>query len=107
MPEVVNVLIAIALFTILSAMLAALIYFCSRIFYVKEDPRFDFILKNLPGANCGGCGHPGCSGFANSIIKDGTNPRNCKPIKQEYVDIIDEYIKKTTGPNREYIGEEA
>ncbi len=26
------------------------------------------ILNELPGANCGGCGLPGCSSFANSIV---------------------------------------
>ena len=27
---------------------------------VKEDPRIGLVTAALPGANCGGCGFPGC-----------------------------------------------
>lgn len=104
MPTLVNLLIAVGFFTVLSAILAGAICICAKIFYVKDDPRFEEVLKNLPGANCGGCGYPGCSGLANAIIKEGVKPANCKPIKKENIDIIEEYIKKTTGPNGEFIG---
>jgi len=39
--------------------------------HVEEDPRIGLILEELPGANCGGCGYPGCGSFADNII-DGT-----------------------------------
>ena len=107
MPEAINVIISVILFAILSALLAIAIVVCSKIFYVKDDPRFENVLKNLPGANCGGCGHPGCSGLANAIIKGEAKASNCKPIKKDQIDIIEEYLKKTTGPNGEYIEQEA
>ena len=107
MPEAINVVIAVIFFAILSAILAVVIVVCSKVFYVKDDPRFENVLKNLPGANCGGCGHPGCAGLANAIIKDGVKPSACKPIKKEQIDLIEEYLKKTTGPNGEYIEQEA
>lgn len=100
---VINVLIGIGVFALLSALLAGAICICSKVFYVENDPRYEEVLKNLPGANCGGCGYAGCSGFANAIISEGANPRNCKPNKQEKVDLITAYIKATTGPNGEYI----
>lgn len=62
------------LFTILTlcvlGVLAALIlYFVAQKFKVYEDPRIDEVEKMLPGANCGGCGFPGCRGMADALVK--------------------------------------
>lgn len=46
---------------------------------VETDPRVDAILEALPGANCGACGFPGCSGLANSIV-DNKAPVNACPV---------------------------
>lgn len=35
---------------------------------VEVDPREAQINEVLPGANCGACGHPGCSGYASAIV---------------------------------------
>ncbi len=40
----------------------------SRVFYVEEDPRIAEVEAVLPGANCGGCGYPGCSGAAEAVV---------------------------------------
>ncbi len=40
----------------------------SRVFYVEEDPRVAEVEEALPGANCGGCGFPGCSAAAEAIV---------------------------------------
>lgn len=37
-------------------------------FAIEQDPRQDRIAEVLPGANCGGCGFPGCSGLAAAIV---------------------------------------
>lgn len=39
-------------------------------FAIEQDPRQDTITGVLPGANCGGCGYPGCSGLAGAIVAD-------------------------------------
>ncbi|SFM74676.1 RnfABCDGE type electron transport complex subunit B [Thermodesulforhabdus norvegica] len=49
----------------------------SRIFYVYVDPRIDEVLNVLPGANCGGCGYPGCAGAAEAIVKGEAPPNVC------------------------------
>ncbi len=36
----------------------------SQIFYVYIDPKILKVEDALPGANCGGCGLPGCSANA-------------------------------------------
>jgi electron transport complex protein RnfB len=46
-------------------------------FAVKVDPRITQIAEVLPGANCGGCGYPGCSGYAAAIVTSGADPGLC------------------------------
>lgn len=41
----------------------------SRAFAVHKDPRVAQIEAVLPGANCGACGAPGCSGFAEGVVE--------------------------------------
>jgi Na+-translocating ferredoxin:NAD+ oxidoreductase RNF subunit RnfB len=48
---------------------ATVLYFVSQAFYVEEDPRIEKVQEALPAANCGGCGYPGCSGFADACVK--------------------------------------
>jgi Na+-translocating ferredoxin:NAD+ oxidoreductase RNF subunit RnfB len=40
---------------------------------VREDPRIGMVTAALPGANCGGCGFPGCDGYARALVA-GTAP---------------------------------
>ncbi len=35
---------------------------------VYVDPRLEMVAGELPGANCGGCGYPGCTAFADAIV---------------------------------------
>ena len=51
----------------------------SEVFKVEEDPRIGQVLECLPGANCGGCGFPGCGGCASAIVA-GTAPVNAAPL---------------------------
>ena len=48
---------------------AVVLYAASKKFAVEEDPRIGQVLEALPGANCGGCGFPGCSGMADALVK--------------------------------------
>ena len=57
---------------ILAAIAAVVLYFVAQKFKVYEDPRIDEVEAILPAANCGGCGYPGCRGFADAIVKAGT-----------------------------------
>ncbi|WP_419785251.1 FAD-dependent oxidoreductase [Pseudodesulfovibrio sp.] len=47
---------------------AGILGIASKLLYVKEDPRIAEVEGLLPGANCGGCGYPGCSGAAAAIV---------------------------------------
>jgi len=51
---------------------AIILYFVAQKFKVYEDPRIDEVEEALPAANCGGCGYPGCRGFAEALVKADT-----------------------------------
>ena len=61
--------IAIFLLGIIGAIAAVILFIISKKFEVQEDPRITQITEILPGANCGGCGYPGCGGFASECAK--------------------------------------
>ena len=56
-----------------------LLDFVSRKFAVPSNPTRDAIREVLPGANCGGCGFPGCDGCADAIAS-GKAPVNACPV---------------------------
>ena len=49
----------------------------SKIFYVYVDPKIEAVEDALPGANCGGCGLPGCSSNAEAIVAGQAAPSSC------------------------------
>lgn len=66
------ILTAVIVLCLIGAASAAILYFTSQKFKVEEDPRVEKVLNALPSANCGGCGFPGCNGFASAIVKSDT-----------------------------------
>lgn len=48
---------------------AIILYIVAQKFKVYEDPRIDETESRLPGANCGGCGFPGCRGLATALVE--------------------------------------
>lgn len=47
---------------------ALMLSVASKIFYVYVDPRVELVEDCLAGANCGGCGLPGCNAAANAVV---------------------------------------
>ena len=63
------VLYTVLMLSALGVISAVVLYFVAQKFKVYEDPRIDEVEAILPGANCGGCGYPGCRGFAEAFVK--------------------------------------
>ncbi len=57
---------------IIALVASMILYLCAKKFAVEEDPRIGQISAILPQANCGGCGFPGCPGFAAALVKAAT-----------------------------------
>jgi Na+-translocating ferredoxin:NAD+ oxidoreductase RNF subunit RnfB len=47
---------------------SVLLYAASKKFEVYENPLIAEVQEALPAANCGGCGYPGCAGFAAACV---------------------------------------
>ena len=62
------ILIAVISLGVIGAVGAIILYAASKKFEVYEDPRIAQVQEVLPAANCGGCGYPGCSGFATACV---------------------------------------
>lgn len=74
-----EILKAVVLLGALGLIFGLILDFASKKFAVEVDPREEEILGALPGANCGGCGYPGCGGCAAAIVK-GEAPINACPV---------------------------
>ena len=73
-----NVIYAVLVLGVLGCGFGLVLAIASKVFEVKQDPRLAEILDCLPGANCGGCGYPGCGGCAAAIVA-GKAPVNACP----------------------------
>ena len=70
-----TILLSIAVLGVLGALFGAILAFASKIFHVEVDPKQAAVRECLAGANCGGCGYPGCDGYAAAVAK-GEAPTN-------------------------------
>ncbi len=64
----------------------------SKIFYVYVDPLILAVEDALPGANCGGCGLPGCSSNAEAIVSGKAAPNSCVAAGPEVAEAIAEIL---------------
>ncbi|PKP22803.1 MAG: ferredoxin [Bacteroidetes bacterium HGW-Bacteroidetes-21] len=64
-----TIIITVVTLVALGLVLAVVLFIVAQKFKVIEDPRIDDVEAVLPGANCGGCGLPGCRGFAEACVK--------------------------------------
>ncbi len=72
----------------LGLLFGASLAYASKKFAVEVDPKIEEILEKLPGANCGGCGYPGCSGYAEAVVKSGASMTLCAPGGQAVIQDI-------------------
>ena len=47
--------------------------------YVKVDERIAKLTEIMPGVNCGACGYPGCSAYAEALINENVDTNLCTP----------------------------
>ena len=70
---------AIVVLGALAIIFGLILAIAAKVFEVEVDPRLPEIQACLAGANCGGCGYPGCDGCADAIAA-GNAPVNACPV---------------------------
>lgn len=83
---------AIVILTSFGIIAGAGLALASKKFYVYKDPRITKVLENLPGANCGACGFPGCAAMAEAIVAGKAKPANCPSITPELIKIVSDIM---------------
>ncbi|NLF35259.1 MAG: Fe-S cluster domain-containing protein [Clostridiales bacterium] len=63
-----TVFLAVVVLSVLGGVFGLILAYASKVFAVEKDPREEAIAEALPGANCGGCGFPGCGGYAAAVV---------------------------------------
>lgn len=63
------IIATLALSLVMSLLLGFFLGFFKKMFHVDVDPTETELRGALPGANCGGCGYPGCDGLAAAIAR--------------------------------------
>jgi electron transport complex protein RnfB len=85
----------------LGLLFGASLAYASKKFAVEVDPKIEAILEKLPGANCGGCGYPGCSGYAEAVVKIGAQMTLCSPGGDAVVNDIADILGVTAAATGE------
>ncbi len=67
---IVKLFPAIITLTTIGAVFGLILSVAKKKLHVEKDPRIEQIIEALPGANCGACGLPGCSGYATKIVDE-------------------------------------
>jgi Na+-translocating ferredoxin:NAD+ oxidoreductase RNF subunit RnfB len=70
----------------------------SRIFSVTIDPRIEEVAHELPGLNCGVCGHPGCNAMAEALVEGKAHARQCTPGGAAVVKKVSRILGKEEAP---------
>lgn len=84
----ITVLYTLAVSATLALVLGFLLGFFKKVFFVEVDPKIMLIRDSLPGANCGGCGYPGCDAFAEAVAAGEANPSGCTAGGKETADKV-------------------
>ncbi len=74
-----TILYAVLVLGVMGLLFGLILAFASKVFAVEVDERIPAVQECLPGANCGGCGYPGCAGLATAIV-EGKAPVNGCPV---------------------------
>ncbi len=72
-----TIIYAVAVLLVMGAAFGAILAFAAKVFAVEKDPREEAIAGCLPGANCGGCGYPGCAGYAAAVVAGTASVNAC------------------------------
>ena len=92
-----EILIPVLILGAMGAAFGILLGVAAKAFKVSKDERIEKVSELLAGANCGGCGYPGCGGFAEALCKGTANITDCPSTKDENKGKIAEILGVSVG----------
>ena len=96
----IDVIIAVAVVLLISGLMGLLLAVADKYLYVAVDERIEAVAGMLPNANCGGCGFPGCAGFAEALVEGKAKKvSQCRPSKPDTREKITDNLANTPGPD--------
>ena len=94
------IIISVAVVLAISGLMGLLLAVADKYLYVAVDERIETVAGMLPNANCGGCGFPGCAGFAEALVEGKAKKvSQCRPSKPDARQNIKDYLANTPGPD--------
>ena len=78
-----NVIFAVLVLGVIAVVFGLILSVAAKAFEVKVDERLPKIQACLAGANCGGCGYPGCASCAEAILAGKAPVTACAPAGAE------------------------
>lgn len=78
-----TIVYAVLVLGVTAVIFGLILAFAAKVFEVEVDPRLPQIQSALAGANCGGCGYPGCAGCAEAILNGKAPVNACAPAGAE------------------------
>lgn len=96
-----TILIPVIALGITGLVMGLFLAYASKKFEIEVDERVETIQNILPGVNCGACGYPGCSGYAEAIALKGAEMNCCSPggpaVAQKIAEVMGATVD-TSGP---------
>jgi RnfABCDGE-type electron transport complex B subunit len=97
------ILTAVVVMTGLGVFFASVLAVAYRYLRVEEDPRLEVVEEMLPGNNCGACGQPGCSAFAEQLLAGEITPGKCTVASEAQLEDIAGFLGVDVGGEEKQI----
>lgn len=95
----INILFAFLVITVLGLLLGFGLAFAAKKLEVPKDPKLVAMEEIMPNANCGGCGYPGCAGYAAAVAAGEAPIGLCAPggsaLNQKMAEIMGVAVEAT------------
>ena len=92
MSKALQIIIPSLILFVLALLFAVALAYLGKKLAVNRDERIDSVLSRLSGANCGGCGYPGCDGFATALVEGKAKLSECAATSREAKEEIAEIL---------------
>lgn len=89
---IMNILYAVLSLGSLGVIFGIALGYASKKLAIEADPRVSRIRQALPGANCGGCGFPGCDAFAEALVNGEGAVNGCTVGGIQVADVLGEIL---------------